>query len=190
MEDQYVELPFEKAAFEMAHYLGTHSYKLTSRDVTQSLWAIGTLQILDRDITGPLIRRSQDLVHELNTQEVANILLALSRIKSEEFKAVFDLTRRFTNVKDVALALPTTQEAANIIYSLGRLNIRDEEVFRYLTSILMGNIEETSAQAVANVLWAHRIVHIPPPRELLDRWTIKKLGLVSFQSRLEIDDCL
>lgn len=172
----------------MARYLGIHSPDLTSRDVTQTLWALGMLKISDPDVTCPLIRRAQDLAHELNTQEVANILLALSRIKSEEFKAIFDLTRRFTSVDTLVVTKPSTQEAANIIYSLGRLNIRDEEVFRYLSSILMANIEETSAQAIANVLWAHRVVHIPPPRELLDQWTVKKLGLVSFQPRFELED--
>ena len=171
----------------MARYLGIHSPDLTSRDVTQSLWALGMLHMSDPNLTRPLIRRAQDLAHELNTQEVANILLALSRIKSEEFKAIFDLTRRFASVDKMALTRASTQEAANIIYSLGRLNIRDEEVFNHLSSILMENIEETSAQAIANVLWAHRIVHIPPPRELLDRWTIKKLGLISVQPRFDLD---
>lgn len=188
MEEKVQEYPFERAAFEMARYLGIHSPALTSRDVTQSLWALGMLQISDPDVTRPLIRRAQDLAQELNTQEVANILLALSRIRSEEFKAIFDLTRRFTSVDKSALTRPSTQEAANIIYSLGRLNIRDEDVFMYLSSILMENIGETSAQAIANVLWAHRIVHIPPPRELLDRWTIKKLGLLSVQPQFESDD--
>lgn len=188
MEEPDEELRFERAAFEMARYLGIHSSELTNRDVTQSLWALGMLRISDPDITRPLTRRAQDLADELNTQEVANILLALSRIKSEEFKAVFDLTRRFASVDKLVVARPTTQEAANILYSLGRLNIRDEEVFKFLSSILMENIEETSAQAVANVLWAHRIVHIPPPRQLLDRWTIKKLGLVSVQPRIDVED--
>jgi hypothetical protein len=185
IQEHEEELPFVQAAFEMARYLGIHAPDLTSRDVTQSLWALGMLQISDPDVTRPLIRRAQELAHELNTQEIANILLALSRIKSEEFKAIYDLTRRFTKSDGLVPTKPSTQEAANILYSLGRLNIRDEEVFKYLSSILLDNIEETSAQAIANVLWAHRIVLIPPPRELLDRWTIKKLGLISVQPRFE-----
>jgi hypothetical protein len=188
IQEHEEELPFAQAAFEMAQYLGIYAPDLTSRDVTQSLWALGMLQISDPDVTRPLIRRVQELAHELNTQEIANILLALSRIKSEEFKAIYDLTRRFTKSDGWVPAKPSTQEAANILYSLGRLNIRDEEVFKHLSSILLDNIEETSAQAIANVLWAHRIVLIPPPRELLDRWTIKKLGLISVQPRFDVKD--
>jgi hypothetical protein len=44
--------------------------------------------------------------------------------------------------------------------------LRDEEVFKYLTSIPIDSVEQTSAQAFTNVLWAHRVVDITPPREL------------------------
>lgn len=101
----------------------------------------------------------------------------MSRIRSKEYKVIYDLTRRFA----VTGTLPdlASQEAANILYSLGRLDIRDETIFRNLSKVIMNKIDCTSAQAVANVLWAHRAVFLPPPQELLNRWASEKLGVVS-----------
>jgi hypothetical protein len=56
------------------------------------------------------------------------------------------------------------------------MNIRDIDVFRNLTNhVLEQHIHTASAQTIANILWAHRTVHIEPPRQLLDSWASFKL---------------
>ena len=139
---------------------------------------IGRLQIKDPDILVPLLQQAQVLASHLNTGEVSTILWAMSRIKSTEFKTVFHLTRRFADsTGDLRGIDASPQEAASILFALGRLDIRDEVIFRNLSGVLMDQINETTAQSVASVLWAHRAVHIAPPQELMDRWASARLGL-------------
>jgi hypothetical protein len=101
----------------------------------------------------------------------------LSKVKSQEFGLIFLLIRRVTH--DASLAL-TPQEAANILYALGRLDIRDEDVFKILSDIILDQIEVVSAPAIANVIWAHRVVYITPPQQLMDTWrAAQKLGYIA-----------
>ena len=174
-----VEAPYHRAAIELVAHLSSSVDEMTTKDVAQSLWAVGRLEMEEENVL-PLIHKAQDLAPELNHQEVANCLWAMSRIRSKESKAVFHLTRRFTKEMQDG---PSPQEAANIVYALGRLDIRDEEVFSNLSHVIMDQIEGATAQAVANVLWAYDNVYISPPRQLLDRWANEKLGLVSVQSK-------
>lgn len=173
-------LPYLKAAQDFVCHLSQRSKSLSPKDVAQSLWAVGRIRGIDSDDVVPLIYRAQELAGELNSHEIANIVWALSRIQSKEYRTVFLLTRRFTGRYSMPASslLPTPQEAANILYALGRLNLRDEAVFHTLSNVIATQMNYTSAQAVANVLWAHRAVHIPPPQRLLDQWAEEKLGLV------------
>ena len=173
--------PYYSAAFQLAQHLSCNADLMTTKDIAQSLWSLGRLKISDEDIVTPMIYRAQKMAKAMNTQEVSNILWAMSRIRSNEYKTVFVLTRRFALTGSTANA--NSQEAANILYSLGRLNIRDEDIFRNLSHVIMKQIDETSAQAVANVLWAHRAVHLEPPQELLNRWANEKLGIVPVQPK-------
>ena len=98
---------------------------------------------------------------------------------------MFQLTRPFIESSDVTYStMGTSQEASIIIYALGRMNIRDIDVFRNLTNyVLQYHINTASAQTIANILWAHQTVHIEPPRQLLDSWASLKLpGLVIAQN--------
>lgn len=91
------------------------------------------------------------------------------------------LTRPFAKhyASEQQLAIDRPEVASIILYSLGQMNIRDSEVFHYseyLTSYVLKNqINTASAQTIANILWAHRTVHIEPPIELLESWTMLKL---------------
>jgi hypothetical protein len=48
---------------------------------------------------------------------------------------------------------PSAQEAAAVIFSLGRMEIQDEVVFSSMSSFMMGQLEAASAQSVANALF-------------------------------------
>jgi hypothetical protein len=71
----------------------------------------------------------------------------------------------------------TSQEAANMIYALGRLNIRDELLFSELSSIIEKNIQNATSQAIANALWGHDMVDLAPPPDLLSFWARSLLSL-------------
>ena len=74
--------------------------------------------------------------------------------------------------------LPTTQEAANILYALGKLQVDDEATFNMLGQLLIDQVETCTAQAIANALWAFQELGLAPPDQLLQRWTTEKLGLI------------
>jgi hypothetical protein len=175
--------PCQEGAARLASHLATRAEELSPKDVAQSLWAMGRLGILNNYLVNPLASRAEDLVSKLKIQEVAMILWALSKLKIQEFRTVFVLTRRFLAEEGCLDAKP--KEAASILCSLGRMDIRDEDVFRILSQSMLDQIGNASAQAVANVLWAHRAVHIAPPQSLLDSWASRKLGLVAVQPRID-----
>jgi hypothetical protein len=175
-EDDDLDHPYLASATTMATFLGAHAETLTTKDIAQSIWAIGRLNIDDPAVLGPLANRAKSVAKQLTAQEIANIFWALSKVKSQEFGLIYVLMRRLSH--DASLGL-TPQEAANILYALGRLDIRDDDVFKMLSNIILEQIDATSAQAIANVLWAHRAVYIKPPQKLFDTWAIQKLGLVA-----------
>ena len=93
-------------------------------------------------------------------------------------RTIFFLTRPFAQLSDLEqqLAIDQPQVASIILYSLGRMNIRDSDVFHYLTShVLKYQVHTANAQTIANILWAHRTVHIEPPQQLLESWAMLKL---------------
>jgi hypothetical protein len=164
-EDNNPLHPYLASATTMATFLGSLAETLTTKDVAQSIWAIGRLHIDDPAVLSPFANRAKVVAKQLTAEEIANIFWALSKVRSEEFGLIFVLMRRISH--DASLAL-TAQEAANILYALGRLNIRDEDVFKILSNIILDQIEGISAQAIANVIWAHRVVFITPPQKLTD----------------------
>jgi hypothetical protein len=141
--------------------------------------------IILTDIVSPLVSRSLSQSSRLTISEVASILLALSQFRntrndmnSQYYKPVFVLSRRFANTndqKETDLEETTPQDAATILYALGRMNLRDDDVFRNLSNLMSDKIGSASAQALANVLYAHREVLIKSPQQLLDRWAVQKI---------------
>jgi precorrin-6x reductase len=71
----------------------------------------------------------------------------------------------------------TTQEAANILYSLGKLEIKDADAFESISNILMRQLQDASSQAIANALWAYDVVALDPPVGLMGCWAREKLGI-------------
>jgi hypothetical protein len=172
----------------MAHYLGIHSLEMSISDVKQSLWALAVLHLPNPNLAFPIIRRARDLARDLETPDIVDALKVLSWIKRDTTEAVYDLTRRFTSSDKWVRAKPSPQEAASILCSLGKLSFRDEEVFKYLTSIVIDSPEQTGAQAFTNVLWAHSVVKILPPRELRVLAYFEKKGLMSPELQIDIID--
>jgi len=176
-----VEHPYLKSASHLATYLSYHADELCSKDLAQSLWALARLQLNEAELVEPLVERANDIADEMNSQEVANILWALSRLHTSNSRAIFTLSRRFSKPMENKAVKP--QEASNILYALAKMDVRDDEVFRNLTKQMLDQIEATSAQAIANAMWAHRAVHIEPPQMLLNSWASQKLGLVAVAQR-------
>jgi len=182
--EAYVAPPYYGNSISLATHLASRSDELSTKDVAQSLWAVGRLQIDESSIVTPLAERAKTLSSELTAQELANILWALSKVNSKDFNVIYVLTQRLCVDDDL---VPSPQEAASILYALGRMDIRHEEVFSKLSTILMEQIDRTSALTVANVLWAHRTVHIAPPQTLLDSWAKQKLGIVAVHDHTKYD---
>lgn len=178
MED---DPPYVELALQWAKLLGDRSEELTVKDATQALWALGHLLTDDPETVSVLARRAKELSAQLNGREVSNILWSLSKNGSRDFDVVYELTRRFAASPAVEL---NPQECANILYAMAKLDIRDDVIFGNLANHMLDQLASTSAQAIATALWAHRAVHITPPRQLLDRWAHEKLGLVAVQPRL------
>jgi hypothetical protein len=175
--------PYATSATRLATFLSHHSDQLSSKDVAQTLWAMSRLGLNDVDIWTPILNRVREVAPDLTNQERANLLWALRKMPITNSKVIFVLTRPFASASLADASFSSRaikpQEASNILYALGHLNIRDVDVFRYLTSSILQQVDSASAQSVANVLWAHRAVHVEPPRQLLENWASRRLpGLV------------
>jgi hypothetical protein len=190
--DETYELPpYATSATQLVTFLSHHSDQLSSKDVAQTLWAMSRLGMNDIDIWTPILNRVREVAPDLTNQERANLLWALRKMPITDSKVIFALTRPFalasfadTSVSSQAIK---PQEASNILYALGHLNIRDVDVFRYLTHVILLQVDSASAQSVANVLWAHRAVHIEPPRQLLENWASRRLPGLVFAHDLNAD---
>ncbi|CAB9513998.1 expressed unknown protein [Seminavis robusta] len=185
--------PYLPSANQIATFLTEHNkqMKMNAQDVAQSMWAMGRLQTVQKDISDEyseimekLVSRATILAPRLTMQETSNVLWGMSMTG---FRCCDPLVQSFTDrilhVHEFALEKPSPKEAASIMIALGRMDIQDEQVFEALSNDMLDQIECASAQAIANALWAHRAVHIPPPEQLLDRWAIEKLGLVAVRPR-------
>jgi len=172
--------PYVDSALVMATELARRSDELSTKDVTQALWASGhLLRGRNSDIITRLARRAVDLSTQLNNREISTIIFSLGKLNSKDYDVVYKLTRRF--VDPCTVGQINSQECANVLYGLGRLNVRYDAVFENLTDIIREQIDTTSPQSIANCLWAHRAVLLTPPRQLLDKWATLKLGLNAVQ---------
>ena len=180
-----IEAPYLPNAAVLASHLADHVDQLGPKDVSQSLWALARLQLHDNvTITQCLVDRASVIADEMNAQEIANSLWGISRLTTiwnSSQSTIVALTRRLGPPPNPEAAQPLPllpQEAASILVALGRMHVRDEGLFRQLTRHMLDQMDATSAQAIANALWAHRAVHLEPPQQLLERWAEHKLGLV------------
>lgn len=170
--------PYVKSGERFVNHLVSHCESMSAKDISQTMWAIGRLQIMDENIISPLAYKAAELSQreEFNSQELANIIWALSKTAFNEEEVVSILTAEIC--KPYLLEHATSQEAANVLYALGRMRIRDKDTFSCMNAVLMRQLDKSTTQAIANALWAHDSVNLQPPRLLFDSWAKEKLDIV------------
>ena len=72
----------------------------------------------------------------------------------------------------------TPQEAANVMYALGRMLIHDSKTFDVMNYVIMRNLDHATTQTIANALWAHDRLDLTPPQQLFDNWAKEKLDII------------
>jgi hypothetical protein len=184
--------PYFKSVIRMISHVISTADELSVQDITQTLWAMSHFNLFARDSFDgdeenvdiniePLLLQVLTLTTAFNTYERATLLWTFSRmpvLSPTLARIIFLITRPFAQPCNAEqhLEIDEPQAASIILYSLGRLNICDIEVFRYLTNYVLDyQIDTASAQTIANILWAHRSVHIEPPQQLLESWAMLKL---------------
>lgn len=178
-EDSTVDPPYIQHARKMARCLASNSTDLGTKDCAQSIWACARLRLYDEESLSPLLERALSLVDDFTTNEISNIIWSMGKfrkVSSNHFKLVF----RFIKILDGRLD-PTTQEAANILYGLGKLDLREEEVFQRMSAIIGDQIADVSAEALGRTLWAHDAVHLSS-QKLLDQYAQERLGLKTIRA--------
>lgn len=168
---------FATSATLLLKELCLRSDKLNAKDVGQTIWAMARLQLNEPSCFEVLGKRAEELVADMTTTEIANVLWAVSILSGKKaYRIVFVLTRRLLS-PDETLDGMDIREASAVLFALAKLNIRDEELFQKLVVVVMRSIDSASSRTVSNVLWAHRCVHLEPPQKVLDAWAAQKLGL-------------
>lgn len=169
------ESHYFQSASTIAEALSRRTDELSQVDVTQCIWALGRLGTTNEQVISPFAKRASALVHCMNAVEISNVLWGFAKLDYSDNILVYRMALRLTD-GDLLLS---PKEAAMALYALGRLGIRDERIYATLSEVMIDKIEETSAQAVANTLWAYRNVNLRPPQDLLNFWAIQKLGWVN-----------
>jgi hypothetical protein len=227
MQQQQSDLlapPYLRSARQFAQHLALHRDRMTTKDVAQTIWALGRLRIMDyAEIVEPLALAASDVAPNCNAQEIANILWGLSKVDYHPFHplildtpnylqeqaVISNLTRRM--MMPEVLHDCSSQEAATVLYALGRMKVRNESVFAAMSSVMMQRLTDThphpdkhhtleeegggdgkqrhrgasrvvSAQSIANALWAHQEVGIKPPQSLFDSWAFGMVNVVGLSS--------
>jgi len=179
-------------AFDMAMHLSHFASELSTKDVAQTIWALARLGISNEEILDPLLERTRELVVEFNAQEAVSCLWSLTKLKHDAYDVVFQVIRKLQN--DQFIQTLGLKEATTILYSLGKLDIREEYAFETLSNLILqkveGGSEASSPTAIAQILWSHRQVHLKPPQVILDAWASKNLGLVPISSSPMDDDSI
>lgn len=191
-DDEVHKPPYLENAKMIAIELSRRVNEMSPADVTQCIWALGKLEIKVRGdeeteymkVVSSMANRAKEFAPQLSAIEISNILWGLGKLKfSKESELVSTLTNRLTNVNAEASPLlrVSAKTAATTLYALGTLRFCDEEVFNKLSGIILSQIQDASAQAIANALWAYEVVDLEPPNELLNSWAIQRLGLVGVE---------
>ena len=170
--------PYMKGVDKFLEFLILNQDQMTPKHTAQTIWAIGRLRISDYDKLVKIGAIALRIAPRCNAQEIANIVWGLSKVGYPNQWVVSKLIEQITSSPKLASDC-TCQEAANALYALGRLQIRDPHAFSSLSSIMLNRMQEATSQAIANALWAHEVVDLEPPRELLDCWARDNLGLVA-----------
>jgi hypothetical protein len=176
--------PYLENALKIAKELSTRAEELSPSDVAQIFWGIGRLEIEDDELVSVFANRTIEISSSMNSVEVSNVLWGIAKVQFRDGKLVGSLSDRLA-ADDIIISSP--QVASSILFSLGRLQWKDETVYQKLSKIMIDQIQDVNAQSVANTLWAFRVVRLSPPQELLNTWAITRLGLVPV-NEIEITD--
>ena len=169
--------PYLNSVYKMLNYLINNQEHMTPKHVAETCWAaFGRLSISDEYYLEEMSATVSRVASHCNSREIANIAWGFSKVDyTENAKLIRNLVNLITS-SDLSNEC-TSQEAANCIYALGRLGIRDQELFSALSSIIKNQIQDANSQTIANSLWAHDIVGLPAPPELLSAWARDTLGM-------------
>ena len=115
------------------------------------------------------------LTHKFNSQEIANIVWGLSKTNFDNEAVISILTKQMQN--DEIIKHTTPQEAANVMYALGKMMIRDEETFSCMNEEVMRNLDQVTSQTIANLLHAHGRINLTLPQTLFDSWANGKIDI-------------
>lgn len=168
--------PYINNVHKLLTFLIKNKEQMTSKHVAETIWAaFGRMSISDQYYLEEFGNIAKNIALRCNAREIANIVWAYSKVDYDNPELITFLVRVVTTTELSDQC--TSQEAANMIYALGRLNIRDELLFSELSSIIEKNIQNATSQAIANALWGHDMVDLAPPPDLLSFWARSLLSL-------------
>jgi len=176
--------PYWNCAEKFALTLATNVEDMNSKDLAQSIWAIGKLDIRNDKVVDNLVNAVVEKVsvyeYPFNSQETANILWGMSKVgfrSKDEVLTILDYM-----ITPHILKQCSSQEAANVLMALGKMKISEEYAFSSLSNVMMEKLEEATPQGIANALWAHQKMGFQAPQQLFDGWANQKLGLLGLSS--------
>ncbi|KAK1740585.1 hypothetical protein QTG54_008680 [Skeletonema marinoi] len=177
--------PYLNNVYKMLTFLIRNKAHMTPKHVAETIWAaFGRLSISDQYYLEELSGIAARVAPQCNSREIANIVWGLSKVDyADDPQLICTLVRVITNSNLKQKC--TSQEAANCIYALGRLGVRDQELFSALSSIIKNQIHDANSQAIANSLWGHDVVGLPAPPELLSVWARDTLGMDTYSAKYD-----
>ena len=174
-QSSYKQTPYMESVETFLRYLIKNSDQMTPLHISQAIWAMGSLRVFEPIIAEELTYIALKNSLCFNSQDISNIVWGLSKIEFNKPELILRLVNRVTESELIDLC--TSQEASNLMYALGKLGVRDENVFAQLSKVLMSKLHDASSQAIANALWAFDAVELEPPIELMGSWAREKLGM-------------
>lgn len=168
--------PYINNVHKLLAFLIKNKEQMTPKHVAETIWAaFGRMFMSDQYYLEEFGNIAKNIALRCNAREIANIVWANAKVDYDNPELITFLVRVVTTTELSEQC--TSQEAANMIYALGRLNIRDELLFSELSSIIEKNIQNATSQAIANALWGHDMVDLAPPPDLLSYWARSLLSL-------------
>jgi hypothetical protein len=175
--------PYVESAHKYVQFLTENRDQISPKQISQSIWAMGRLRLSDRVLIDEMGEIASCMHASLNAREIANTVWGLSKVDYQESEVISKIVRRIMSPHISKEC--TAQEASMLLFALGKLQIREEEalvLFSSLSMILKRQLNDATSQSIFNALWAHEVVGIAPPPELLSTWAHDRLGMnVSMQ---------
>ena len=174
--------PYINNVYKMLTFLIRHKEQMTPKQVAETIWAaFGRLSISDQYYLEEMSDIASRVSPQCNSREIANIVWGFSKVDyADDPQLISTLVRVITNSNLSKKC--TTQEASCCIYALGRLHIRDQELFTALSLIIKDQIHDANSQAITNSLWGFDVVGLPAPPELLSAWARDTLGMDTYSA--------